>query len=327
MVWVLGEHRAIPANYRSLELNDALINWLNPNLNYNDVVTRAANEAKGQGFVTEHSGSAPELGQVIWQSYEAQQWEMLQATDWTNREGELLNALSSFASLDGMRELLSKFLVPPANVSEDEFYGCLPCYLDYSETDIEGFEPVAFMAEMQTTVIDPLVNTQKLFTAASITTRLYTTMSADEMTVDPMFDFNPDQPAVSNVHQADRFIECSKYVNRADAPWRIELQNGQVIRGKGTDWPFATDTDAMPANSRIKRVGNKGKGEVVEDNVAKIDQALTEHNKTVPGPKTDDGCSIRPGRASSVLGGLFVLASLGLTVARRRQRTAARRLA
>ncbi len=319
MVWVLGEHRAIPANYRSLELNDALINWLNPNLNYNDVVIRAANEAKGQGFVTEHAGSARELGQVIWQPWEAEQWKTLKATDWTNREGELINALGNFAALDGMRELFSAFLVPPRGVSEDDFYGCLPCYVSYDMADVEGFEPAAFMADMQTKVVGPLVDTQKLFTAARTSTRLYTTMSAHEMTVDPLFDFNPDLPAVSNLHQAGRFIECSQYVDRADAPWRVELASGQTIRGQGVDWPFATDTEAMPANSRITRLGNRGTGEVVEDNVASITQALDNHNKTVPGPKSGDGCSVRPGRAESALGGLFAAASLGLIAIRRRR--------
>jgi MYXO-CTERM domain-containing protein len=320
MVWVLGEHRAIPANYRSLELNDALINWLNPNLNYNDVVIRAANEAQGQGFVTEHAGSAPDLGQAIWQPWEAEQWRNLQLTDWSNREGELVNALGDFAALDGMRELLSAFLVPPSGVSEDDFYSCVACYVDYQTADIEGFEPGAFMADMQTQVIDPLVDTQKLFAAATTSTRLYTTMSAHEMTVDPLFDFNPDLPAVSNLHEADRIIECSRFVDRVDAPWRVELANGQVVRGQGTDWPFATDTEAMPANSRITRVGNRGTGEVVEDNVATISQALSAHNKTVPGPKSDDGgCSVRPGNAPFGPGGLFVAASLGLIAVRRRR--------
>jgi hypothetical protein len=52
MVWVLGENRAVPVNYRSLELNEALINWLTGGSNYNQVVIAAANEAGGQGFVT-----------------------------------------------------------------------------------------------------------------------------------------------------------------------------------------------------------------------------------------------------------------------------------
>jgi hypothetical protein len=319
MVWVLGDQRAIPANYKSLELNDALINWLNPNANYNAVVTRAANEAQGQGFVTEHSGRAADVGQAIWQPYEAQQWQDLKSADWTQREGELIATLGNFGALDGMRELLSGFLTPPSGVAETDFYNCLQCYINSSVADIDGLEPAQFLADMQTKVIDPLVDTQKLFTATKISTRLYTTMSAHEMTLDPLFDFNPDLPAVSNIHNADRFIECSAYVDMADAPWRVELADGEVVRGKGSDWPFATDSEAMPANARIRRVGNSGMGQVVVDNVKGITQALDAHNKTVPGPKSGDGCSVRPGRMAFGVGGMFALASLGLMVVRRRR--------
>jgi len=37
LVWVLANNRAIPSNYKALELNEALINWFMPNTNYNDV--------------------------------------------------------------------------------------------------------------------------------------------------------------------------------------------------------------------------------------------------------------------------------------------------
>ena len=53
LVWVLGASRAVPTNYKTLELNEAMIDWFNPTMSYNDVVIAAADEAGGQGFVTE----------------------------------------------------------------------------------------------------------------------------------------------------------------------------------------------------------------------------------------------------------------------------------
>ena len=53
LVWVLGSGRAVPTNYKTLELNEAVIDWFNPAMVYNDVVAAAADEAGGQGFVTE----------------------------------------------------------------------------------------------------------------------------------------------------------------------------------------------------------------------------------------------------------------------------------
>ena len=64
MVWVLGESRAVPVNYKGLELNQALINWLNGARNYNQVVIAAANEAGGQGFVSERAGPSTDYENV-----------------------------------------------------------------------------------------------------------------------------------------------------------------------------------------------------------------------------------------------------------------------
>ena len=317
MVWVLGESRAIPANYKSLELNEALINWISPNTNYNDVVTRAANEAQGQGFVTEMAGASAPLGETIWQSWEAGSWADIQSQDWSGREGQLLNSLSNFAQLDGMRELLQDHLTVPDGVDEDDFYGCIGCYVDYDIADLPSLEPAALFAAMQSDVIDPILDTQALFERAPYATRLYTTMSAHEMTVDPVFDFNAELPTVSNTHVADRIIECSPSVLRSEAPWRIQLESGDVVRGEGTNWPFATDTSAMPANARVVRVGNTGSGEVVADNTGSISQALTTHNATVLPPSVSGGgCSVSTGRHAA---GFFGVLAFGLLALRRRR--------
>ncbi|HJL19122.1 MAG TPA: DUF2330 domain-containing protein, partial [Sandaracinaceae bacterium LLY-WYZ-13_1] len=287
LVWVLGDSRAIPANYRSLELNEALIDWLAPGPTYDEVVTRAANEAMGQGFVTEMAGAAAPLGEVIWREDEARGWAELQGESWDGREGELLLQVSRFSQLDGMREALEAHVTVPDGLTEDEFFGCLGCYVERTDAEVPGLDPAALLADVQTDVIDPMVETQALFERNAYATRLYTTMSAHEMTLDPIFDFNPSLPDVSNVHEADRVIECSPSISQFEAPWRVELANGDVIRGEGNTWPFAPDTDAMPAAARISRVGTSGDGEVLEDHTSAIAEALSEHNEGVPGPTAD----------------------------------------
>ena len=320
MVWVLGPKRAVPANYRSLELNEALIDWLNPNRNYNDVVTRAANEAQGQGFVTEMAGDASPLGEVIWQDWEAELWEGIRGQDWTDREGELLDNVLQFGGLDGMLDVILAHIDPPEGVSEEEFRACPFCYVDRSPSDIADFEPEAFLAQVEADVILPIVETQALFEDSPYVTRLYTTMSAHEMTMDPVFDFNGDLPDISNAHTADRIIECSPSVERFAAPWRIELDDGQIIRGEGNNWPFATDAENMPANARIVRVGNAGEGEVVVDNVSAISAALEDHNRTVPPPgRTSFGCAVGVGSQTAASSALLAL-GLGLLAFRRRRR-------
>jgi len=49
----------VPENYNALELNEARINWFSASANYNQVVTEAADDAGGQGFVTEQRARRP----------------------------------------------------------------------------------------------------------------------------------------------------------------------------------------------------------------------------------------------------------------------------
>ena len=65
----------MPANYKALELNEALINWFNPMSTYNDVVSAAADEAGGQGFVTELAGDSDTLDERVLTRLRVQQWK------------------------------------------------------------------------------------------------------------------------------------------------------------------------------------------------------------------------------------------------------------
>ena len=56
LVWLLGDHRAVPNNYLHVQINEARIDWFNGGFNYNDIVTEAADEAGGQAFVTDYAG-------------------------------------------------------------------------------------------------------------------------------------------------------------------------------------------------------------------------------------------------------------------------------
>src|SRR5688572_21589503 len=86
MTWVSAPTRAVPFNYNALELNEARINWFNAGLNYNDVVTAAADDAGGQGFVTEFAGSGAPLAEVVWQDFEEQQWQQFRNAQYASLE-------------------------------------------------------------------------------------------------------------------------------------------------------------------------------------------------------------------------------------------------
>jgi hypothetical protein len=196
---------------------------------------------------------------------------------------------------------------------------------------------------------------QNLIDAHPEITRLYTTLSAAEMTLDPLFTFNADLGDVSNQHTAVRIIECNPGIYQYQAPWRIELPQGGVLRGTAADaqsqvWPAALAV--QPPNRLITRTSASGTGKVLEDNSDTIDQLLTEYNASVPAPvaisagnggsagdgngaggvgdgngaKDDQtpaassvggGCAIAPGNALSF--GAIIGAALGAFLIRRRR--------
>ncbi|MCC6874749.1 MAG: DUF2330 domain-containing protein [Sandaracinaceae bacterium] len=325
LVWVLGEHRAVPVNYMSLELNEALINWLSPGSNYNDVVNAAADQAGGQGFVTEMAGDARPLADTIFPSFERDGWERIRTSGWAGRESQLVMAvLGQFGGYDGVRDALAATLPLPEGVTLDQVLACFECHFGWSTADIEGFEPAAFLEALETHAFEPMRDVRAVFEAQPFVTRFYTTMSAAEMTRDPSFDFNATLGPVSNVHNAERVIECSSSVSQFEAPWRVVLPSGEQVRGTGGTWPFAAGTTSMPANARVRRVGTEGEGEVLVDNAAMIRTALTEHNAQVPGPPLDLPATpilrCSAGWAASGAAPAWGLLAVGLVALRRRRR-------
>jgi hypothetical protein len=297
LTWVLGESRAVPKNYLSLELNEARINWFNANSTYNDVVIEAADDAQGQGFVTEFAGSTASLAAVVWTQSDEANWMSFKGSVYGSF-GELFNrAFGQYGGYDGFWDATRTAVTLPSGLAFEDFKLCPSCYAEQVT-----FSPATYIAEIERNVIEPMRRVQDLIDAHPVLTRMYTTLSAEEMTLDPVFTFNPDAEDVSNLHTADRIIECNPSVFQSEAPWRIELANGDVIRGTAQDaqvqtWPSALSD--LPANSRIVRASSSGDGKVVEDNTASISEGLSLYNDGMPGsgPGTEPGAE--PGGSSS----------------------------
>jgi MYXO-CTERM domain-containing protein len=322
MVFMLGDSRAIPVNYASLELNESLIDWLNPGRNYEDVVAQAANEGGGQGFVTEYAGTSDVARQSIWADFMEDRWTpFADASTWEGHHGLRLNALyRSYINLDGAREVLLEEVPRSGEVSDDEFLARFWLFVPERTETVEGLDVETLLARFEDEVIGPMRDTAALFDAHPYLTRLYTTMDAEEMTVDPAFDFNPDLPDVSNVHEAERVIECSPSVSLADAPWRVTFEDGTVLRGSGNTWPLDL-TPETPAAEVIRRVGTSGVGEIQTDNTDVAADIIETNNLRFPPPSDGgglvDGCSVGGGGASSTSLALF--AALALVGLRRRR--------
>src|SRR6185295_10455898 len=137
--------------------------------------------------------------------------------------------------------------------NRDDVERCYANQLNYDYADL--------IAGLESDVIEPVRRFQRLINRTGYMTRLYTTLSAAEMIVDPVFRFNPDLPDVSNQHSATRVIECRDDLDPSQAPWRIEFRDGSILRGgpgAAGLWPDALA--AQPANQRVLMLSTSGEG-------------------------------------------------------------------
>lgn len=335
MVWLLGPARGVPTNYKGLELNELYIDWFNPNDNYNEVVSLAANEAGGQGFVTEFAGPAERFHDVVDPGFES-----LQPSDLSGAtmDAALQQIANQYGAYDGFTRVFGEHVTLREPLTVDDFLLCSSCYfypennwtdVDYgtydsatdptSDTDLD-----ALVAAIDQEVLRPIREAADLFIDHPYLTRLYTTMSASEMDVDPTFDFNADLDPVDNVHVAERQLTC----DGPAGPWRVTLADGRKVYGEGNTWPITIgENDDLPFNARVLSFGASGSPEVDIDNSPRIADAFATLEASRPNrvDARSGGCSVGGAHSShtahpshTVAWLLLALGALGARALRRR---------
>jgi len=262
--------------------------------------------------VTEFAGPGEALADSLYSSGERAQWEQLGAADYTEGGELFLIARDYYSGWDGLDQAVVQALAASGapTPTAEELATCPECLLNAAQVT-----PTVMLDALFESVIEPVQEAAALLTSAPRVTRLYTTMSASEMTVDPVFDLNDDLPDYSNLHTADWVIECDPSITMDEANWRIELESGDV-RGKlaGGAWPI--DLQDAPATQRIVQLGSRGAGQVVLDNSREIASAVRRSNARYPSP---GGCACSvpaPASGSRRASGLAALLLLGLCAQR-----------
>ncbi|HET6339774.1 MAG TPA: DUF2330 domain-containing protein [Polyangiales bacterium] len=307
-VWVVGPSQAVPDNYESLVINDARIDWQSarkfqvgtlpsggvgpfgeyvskPN-NYAAVITAAANEADGRGFVTELAGPASQFRDKVWSPADQETFNTISTQSYTAGIDALLTASSNYSGWDGWNEVVRGAVTLPDGVTLDQLVLDPEPYRGVVEVDTTRFFQL-----LEEHVIQPIADTAALLYNAPYLTRLYTTMSASEMTSDPVFNFNFDLAQVSSVHLANQHVECSSELGRDEAPWRMQLPQGSIVAGEGSGWPVTGDS--TPANLKVVKLSTEGSGKVVQDNTEQIREGFDT---------TSSGTVLRPPQIGLLIG-------------------------
>ena len=229
--WVVGKARAIPKNYLHVEINDAVIDWLSGANNYKTVVSKAVDLGSGHAFVTELAKPTKDVAIPFAQ----EGWDSAKLLGFKDPSDYLANLfqmqLTRTTQLQGLIKKYIKKDVKYAAITDQVFYGCIQNFKQMSGDAVckeyhdsvvaAGFDPAAFSKDLNDFIIKPLKALDADYKAAAYLTRLYTTLSAEEMTKDPIFGFNADLPPVSNAHTADATPICE---NGSKQPTKAKIK-------------------------------------------------------------------------------------------------------
>jgi hypothetical protein len=321
-VFILGKHRYVPENYLHVEINEARVNWLDGGENYPAVVTAAADEAGGRAFATDHFGDTNALSSAIY-PVDYDLGSLRDITD-PSRYMSRLMGLGVGRNDPALLPILREFIpMPPAvadqGYAETDFYNALAG--GWAEWELPDVDGAALTAAIEARYLQPREDAQALVNRYDNLTRLTSSLSAAEMTLDPTFVANPDlTEAVPSQRAATLRVDCAggEYVA---SPRRIILADGREIALPPIDQFGAGDDDALfgsdalgPAAARIEITGPSGAPTLVSDNETEIDEDIEQHNEEVaaatPDPEAPAEAGACGGCDGSAGAGWFGLAPL-----------------
>jgi MYXO-CTERM domain-containing protein len=326
-VYVFGNERAVPESYLHVQINDAAIDWFNNAQNYSDVITMAADEAGGHAFATDFSGDAAQFQDRVYYEGQCDVQFLINETDALTFVNNLWWSGCPFSNQ--MFSVLEAHIPVPSsagNITAGSFYSCMDCFVSRrtleSEWDFDEKLADALVEDINAFVVEPMKNAEALFEDFSTLSRMTSSLSPVEMTVDPTFVLNPDMGDVDRNHSADLVTECGNGRYRDTAPRRLDLTDGRSIRLPSESWFAANETteseflaELGDVNAMIIEVtGASGDPEIIFDYTEDGQIAVDSFNKMV---QRLIGCGCATG--AEPVGALYLSALLGAAALRRRE--------
>jgi hypothetical protein len=268
-VWLLGSARAVPLNYPHVEVNYARLNWYQSFLSYpsyQSLVTEAMNEVGGLGFATDLAGPARDMVDAL--------SDPQTLRDELDRVLAIENPAEGIASLVRSRVFVPSTLLPiyqralPGVANPNDYASEFALSALFSADPLTAAR-TAIIADVRDNVVVPYETSLTVFDGDPYLTRMYTTLSPEEMSIDPCFSFNPDLPDQPRERTAKLFLDCFL----GQTQWIVELgagtgRDGEVIlRGSGA--PPTSPPDILADQSAVRlsqRMRETGAPETLVDN-------------------------------------------------------------
>ncbi len=319
-VLLMGPSRGVPLNYLHVGLNPLAIDYWRGGDNIDDVITRGADEAGGHGFATEYAMPLQADGLVFQEG-----WYDLDRLAQAQDAAEFVEMLPQ-AGFAGTPELLAILLdvvpVPEGFPYEaTDFYNSPWAYEEwYAQVD---FDLDLAIDALDEGIVTPLREAQKMLDRSAWLTRLRSSISPEEMVLDPFFAFNPDLPKKEPFSQLIVQRRCGPGIgsDAYEVPQRLIYPEGQTMV-----IPSEADLDEQGISAfeyvqqysdfaalTIEQMDVSGPPEVLSD---RSDQALPQDLDNGSEEASSGGCGCATGSAGW---GWSALLGLGAIVARRRR--------
>ena len=251
LVWVVGDARAVPENYLHVVPNYARLNWYagpqNAYASYQDLITAAMDEVRddgrtgdGQGFATDFAGriDAGLLdGLAPSRDRQRQLAAEFSALDATDEDAAYVAAAVAGAFDEGrdfglsdptVRLAVLREVLPPPEGANDSLYFDVQALRTNFTAEALGSARTALADAIRERELEPLGTTLGLLPEGAYMTRLYTTLSPEEMTADPTFGYNPDMPDQGLARRATLETSCEG----GRPAWTLTLGEGTGREGE-----------------------------------------------------------------------------------------------
>jgi len=314
-VFYLGEHRAVPLNYLHVQINEAAIDWRTNGSNYPAVVSLAADEAGGHAFATDYAGT-PDIVPSLFPSGPIDLNHVRNAAGGGNEQGmrALAAELGNGTATSSLFTTLDAYVQFEEGTTAADYWNCWSCY----PLPLQEIDWPALIDAVQVNVVDPMLHADAMVHDAPVLTRLTSSLSANEMTVDPIFGENADLPQVSNAHSAELLMLCggSRVSNNAEAI--LTLSDGREVRLPSIDWvasqgsttgaeaTASTDVHALV----IEQLSESGPPTLLADNTDAAIAQADQYSHDVRRGNAGIGCATLPSSTGFAGLGLLLLAGL-----------------
>lgn len=308
-VWLLGESRAVPLNWRHIKLNWERVNWLGESMgdffhdrefHYGNYIWQALPTDRAEAFATGFAGFRRPWPKGV-RNFDPEAFRV------TTSPAALINELFRQSILETgwpplppvpdihLAAILRRHVpIPPrlaAEVDLSERYSNHQFFLGIGRGDAQTFAETnfysnigdfaeytaemnydydAFADDIERYYAAPLRRMAELTEKYPYITRLQTALIHRPL-VDPVFGFNADLPPVAQERRAQVSFACDD----AETAWVIvTLEDGRTVRYSPFDYRKLEYPDGTPpALARIEQLSESGPPQVIEEIVTQVVEA------------------------------------------------------